>query len=283
VVGSTPPGSTVEQHAVLTDARRQLAAVDAEAAEVARRVTAARSAFAGAEEGRSAVVAELRAATVARDERAAQLRRLEAEAAAYRRELEAVAQAAEQLDREVAARGSDLAALEAAAHPEDGAGLDDDGADIAAERLVDVLRAAQDHEVDARVALSAAISRRDEIARRIAVAEREAVELERAWVAADERQERRRVAVERCRALAEVADHALRAGTGALEASAVERASIEARRDGQQEARVLTVADFAPSDALVGPSASTPKTAGGRRLETALQQMRPAAVALYYA
>jgi chromosome segregation protein len=86
------------------------------------------------------------------------------------------------------------------------------------------------------VALSAAISRRDEIARRIAVAEREAVELERAWVAADERQERRRVAVERCRALAEVADHALRAGTGALEASAVERASIEARRDGQQEA-----------------------------------------------
>jgi len=236
VVGSTPPGSTVEQHAALAEARTQLVAVDDEAVDIARRTAAARSAFAAAEEARSAVVAELRAATVARDERAEQLRRLEAEAAAYRRELEAVAQAAEQLDREVVSRGSELAELEEAEHLDDAAEDHDDGADVEAERLVDALRAAQECEVDARVAVSSAVSRRDEIARRIAVAEREAGELERAWAAADERQERRRMAVERCRGLAEFVEHALRAGRDALEASAVERSAVEARRDEQQEA-----------------------------------------------
>jgi chromosome segregation protein len=235
VVGSTSPGSTVEQHAALGDATRQLAAVDDEAADIAGRVASVRSAFAAAEEARSAVVAELRAATVARDERAEQLRRLEAEAAAYRRELEAVAQAAEQVDREVGSRSGELAELEAAAQPDD-ATQDGDGADVEAERLVDALQAAQEREVDARVAVSSAVSRRDEIARRIAVAEREAAELERAWAAADERQERRRIAVERCRALAEVVDHSLRAGTDALEASAAERSTVEARRDEQQAA-----------------------------------------------
>ena len=234
VVGSTPPGSTVERHAALGDARWQLATVDDEAADIAGRAASAQSAFVAAEEARSAVVVELRVATVARDERAEQLRRLEAEAAAYHRELEAVEQAAEQVDREVGSRSNELAVLEAAAQPD--ATEDDGGADVEAERLVDALRAAQEREVDARVALSSAVSRRDEIARRIAVAEREAAELERAWAAADERQERRRIAVERCRALAEVVDHALRAGMDALDASAAERSTVEARRDEQQAA-----------------------------------------------
>jgi chromosome segregation protein len=236
VVGSMPPGTAVEQHAALTEARRQLAAVDEEAEDVARRVADARSAAAAAEEVRAGVVAELRVATVARDERAAQLRRLEAEAAAYRRELEAVAQAVEQVDQEVDTRARELAELEAAARPDDGDDEGDDGADVEAERLVDAVRTAQEREVDARVRLSSVVSRRDEIARRIAVAEGEANELERAWAAADERQERRRAAVAHCRALAEVVDHAMGEGAVALEASATERSRLEARRDERQEA-----------------------------------------------
>jgi chromosome segregation protein len=234
VVGSTPPTSTVEQRATLADARRTLEEVDAEAAALAAGVAAARAARDAADGARAGVVAELRSATVARDERAEQLRRLEAEAAAYRRELEAAADAAAQIDREVEARAAELAALEADGHPD--VGDPDEGPDLEAERLADALRAAQERQVEARVAASTAHSRRDEVRRRIAAAERDAEDLEQAWAAADERQARRRAAVERCVELAEVADRAVAAGTAALEASAVDRAAVERRRDEQQQA-----------------------------------------------
>ncbi len=234
VVGSTPPTSTVEQRAALAAARRSLEQIDAEAAALATTVAEARAARDAAAEARAGVVAELRSATVARDERAEQLRRLEAEAAAYRRELEAVADAAAQIDREVEARAAELAALEAAEHP--GADDPDDGPDLEAERLADVLHAAQERQVEARVAVSTARSRRDEVRRRIAAAERDAEDLEAAWAAAEERQARRRAAVRRCGELAAVTDQAIAAGTAALQASGVDRAAVERRRDEQQQA-----------------------------------------------
>ncbi|HEX6256240.1 MAG TPA: chromosome segregation protein SMC [Euzebyales bacterium] len=234
VVGRTPPRSTVEQQAALTDAQRSLAAAEDEANAITDEVAAARSAFAEAEQARAAAEAELRAATVAHDERAGQLRRLETEDAAYRRELEAVARSAEQLDGEVTTRTAELAQLETDEQPDvDPA---DDGPDVEAERLADALGAAQEADVDARVALSSAVSRRDEIARRIGVAEREAAELEQAWAAADARRNRRRAALDRCGELAVVADDAVRAAAAALETSADERSAAESRRDERQEA-----------------------------------------------
>ncbi len=234
VVGSTPPGSTVEQQAALLDARQQLTRLTAEAQQIGARVAGARSACVAAEESRAAAVAELKAASVAGDERAEQLRRLEAEAAAYRRELEAVEQAAERLDREVEARAGELEALEAGEHPD--ADSDAEGPDLEAERLGEVQRAAQDREVEARVALSSAVSRRDEVSRRIAAAEDEAEQLEHAWAVADLRQDRRRAAIERCRSLATVAALAVEAGAGALADSAAQRQAVEQRRDDQQQA-----------------------------------------------
>ncbi|MBW3606509.1 MAG: AAA family ATPase, partial [Actinobacteria bacterium] len=206
---------------------------EAEADRIAGQVASARTAAAAAQDARAVIVAELRAATVARDERAGQVRRLEAEAAAYRRELDAVAQAAERLDREVETRTDELAALEAAEHPDIDAAQE--GPDLEAERLHDVVRAAQEAEIEARVALSSAVSRRDEIARRIAAADREAEELERAWAAADLRQDRRRGAIERCRRLTAVAQAAAEAGAGALQRSAEQRATAERRRDELQQ------------------------------------------------
>jgi chromosome segregation protein len=234
VVGATPPRSTVEQRAALADARHSHDAAEDEAAAIAAEVAAARSAFEEAERTRAAAEAELRAATVARDERAGQLRRLETEDAAYRRELDAVARSAAQLDSEVTTRTAELAELEADEQPDvDPA---DEGPDLEAERLADDLGAVQEVEVDARVALSSAVSRRDEIARRIGAAEREAAELEHAWAAADARRNRRRAALDRCEELAVVADDAVRAAGAALETSARERAAAESRRDERQEA-----------------------------------------------
>lgn len=235
VVGSSPPGSAVEQRAALHDARAALDQASAEADQIGGQLAVARDAFATAEDARSAVVADLKAATVARDERAAQLRRLETEAVAYRRELESAEQSAAQLDREVATRTAALRELEETQHPDAGA-TDDSGEDLEAERLHDVLRVAQEREVDARVALSSAASRRDEIARRIAAADGEAAELERAWAVADVRQDRRRAAVERCRSLAVVAELAVTAGSMALERSAAERGAVERDRDDRQQA-----------------------------------------------
>jgi chromosome segregation protein len=163
------------------------------------------------------------------------LRRLQAEQAAYARELASVTEAAGQLDAEVGKRREQLQALEAATQaPVDEAA--DEGPDLEAEELDDTLRAAQEAEVDARVALSAAESRRDEITRRIVVAEREIEQLERAWDAAEERHERRRAAIERCRHLGAVAQRAVEVGAAALEASALERLTLEEQRDEQQRA-----------------------------------------------
>ncbi|CAN5814825.1 chromosome segregation protein SMC [soil metagenome] len=234
VVGSSPPDSSVERRAALTEARRALEQVSAEAEQIAAQVADARTAAAAAEDARSEVVAELKAATVARDERAEQLRRLEAEAAAYCRELDAVQQSAVQLDREVTTRTDELRELEAAQHPD--SDTVDDGPDLEAERLHDVLRGAQEREIDARVALSSATSRRDEIMRRIAAADREASELERAWEVADLRQDRRRAALERCRQLGAVAEQAGAAGAAALERSVDERTRVDRQRDDRQQA-----------------------------------------------
>ena len=233
VVGSALPASTVEQRAALAEARRQLAQLTADAERISDQIAAAVGARDEAEEVRSTVVDRLKTAAAALNERTAQLRRLQAEAAAYLRELQAVEQAAQQLDAEVALRTAELTALEAGDEP---VSDDDDGPDVGAERLEDLLRSARDAEVSARVGLSSAGSRRDEIGRRIAAIERDADELERAWATADLRQQRRRVGIERCAQLAALAQQAVDAGGAAVEAAEMERLTIEDRRDTTQRA-----------------------------------------------
>jgi chromosome segregation protein len=246
VVGGTAATSTVEQQAALAATRVELAELDGDAQAIADRVASARRTFEEAERTRASVVGELKTASATLAERTQQLRRLQAEAAAYARELGAVEQSADQLDTEVAKRREQLQALERIPHePADEAS--DEGPDLEAERLDDTLRVAQEAEVDARVAVSSAQSRRDEITRRIVALERDIDQLEKAWIAADLRQQRRRVAVQRCKHLGAIAQQAVEAGEAALEASALERLGLEDQRDEQQRAlgvarsRVATV------------------------------------------
>jgi chromosome segregation protein len=235
VVGGRAATSTVEQQAALSAAQRQLDELDAQAEGLAERVVAARDAMAAADRARAMVVAELKTATRTHAERTQQLRRLQAEASAYARELGAVEQAAGQLDAEVVKRREQLDELERASHePEDGGA--DDGPDLEAERLDDVLRSAQDAEVDARVSLTSTAGRRDEVRRRIAAAEREAEQLERRWDDAERRQRARQAAIERCEDLAVIAEQAVAAGDAALDASSIERLRVEEQRDEQQRA-----------------------------------------------
>jgi chromosome segregation protein len=246
VVGGVAATSPVEQQAALAATRRELSALDGDGQAIAKRVAIARRTLEEAERARTNVVSDYKTASATLAERTQHLRRLQAEAAAYARELGAVEQAADQLDAEVGMRREQLQALERIPHePADEAG--DDGADLEAEHLDDTLRAAQESEVDARVALSSAQSRRDEISRRIVALERDIDQLEQAWIAADLRQQRRRSAVERCGHMGAVAQRAVEAGETALEASALERLGLEEQRDEQQRAlgvlrsRVATV------------------------------------------
>ena len=235
VVGGRAATSTVEQQAALAAARRKLAELDEQAEGLGEQVVAARTAAAEAEHARAAVVTELRTASRTHAERTQQLRRLQAEAAAYARELASVEQAARQLDSEVGNRREQLDALERTSH-EPEAEAADDGPDLEAERLDDLLRSAREAEVDARVALTSTVSRCDEVRRRIAAAERDAAQLDRAWADADRRQRRRQAAVERCLQLGAIAQQAVAAGDAALEASSMERLQVEERRDEQQRA-----------------------------------------------
>jgi chromosome segregation protein len=235
VVGGAAATSTVEQQAALAATRVELAELDGDAQAIADRVANARRTVEEAERTRASVVSEYKTASATLAERTQQLRRLQAEAAAYARELGAVEQAADQLDTEVAKRRVQLQALERIPHePADEAS--DEGPDLEAERLDDTLRVAQEAEVDARVAVSSARSRRDEITRRIVALDRDIDQLEKAWTAADLRQQRRRVAVQRCKHLGAIAQQAVEAGEAALEASALERLRLEDQRDEQQRA-----------------------------------------------
>ena len=227
--GSAASTSAVLLRAAAEQAEAQLAVVSDELlrahrqlADTDRELTAARH--------------ELDAATAAMQESdslitgaAERMNRLGKELATCERELGVVLGQQEDLAREVRAQRERLAALETrGVDPVDIS--EDEGPDLEAERLDDILVAAREREVQARLAASAADQQADELRRRIVELQREADDVERQLVEREERRRRRLEAIERCGTLAQIARAALTRAEASLETAAAERDRLDTER-----------------------------------------------------
>ena len=166
---------------------------------------------------------------------AERMNRLGKELATCERELGVVISQQEDLAREISTQRDRLAALETrGVDPVEQEPTSEERPDLEAERLDDVLVAAREREVQARLAAGAADQLADEVRRRIAALEREAEEVERQLVERKERRQRRMAAIERCGVLSEVADAALARAEASLLLAAADRDRLEDARADQE-------------------------------------------------
>ena len=232
-------GSAASTSAVLLRAAAEQA--EAQLAVVADELLRAHRRLGDADRELTAARHELDAATAAMQESdnlitgaAERMNRLGKELTTCERELGVVLGQQKDLATEVAQQQQRLAALETrGVDPIDDAG-DDEGPDLEAERLDDELRAAREREVQARLAAGAADQSADEVRRRIAALEREAVEVERQLVEREERRQRRMAAIERCGELHEIAVAGLARAEASLQAAAADRDRLEEARADQE-------------------------------------------------
>jgi chromosome segregation protein len=126
---------------------------------------------------------------------------------------------------------------------------EDGGPDLEAERLDDVLTAAREHEVQARLELSALEQRGVERTRRVEALEQEAADVERQLAERERRRRERLAAIDRCGELAAVTATALARAGASLDLAAAERDRLEEQRAEEQRrlgvvrARVREVGD----------------------------------------
>jgi chromosome segregation protein len=170
---------------------------------------------------------------------AERLARLHKELATCEREFAQLEGQQADLDREMNERRRRLEALEAldlgaAREPDPG------GPDLEAERLEDALAEAREREVQARIAVNATEHQGAELRRRIEALAHEAADVERQLTERERRRQTRLAAIERCRALAMLADAALRVVTASQAAADAERNRREEQRaEAQRELGAL--------------------------------------------
>jgi chromosome segregation protein len=163
---------------------------------------------------------------------AERLNRLRKESETCARELAVIEGQADDLAREIAAQRERLTGLEARGpEPVDAA---PDGPDVEAERLDDLLAAAREREVQARLSVSAVEQRQAEAARRVTALEREADDVERQLAERERRRRERLAAIDRCADLAAVTGAALARATESLRLADAERDRLEDARGAQQ-------------------------------------------------
>jgi chromosome segregation protein len=243
-------GSAAATSAVLTRAAAEQAEAKLEV--VADELLRAHRQLADADRQLEAARRELDAANAAMQESdglitaaAERLNRLRKEMETCGRELATLHGQQADLATEIATQSERLAALEtrgpsrpareeADAGPAELAEPETDGPDLEAERLEDELARAREAEVQARLAASAVTQRRDEIDRRVAALEQEAVDVEQALAERERRRQQRLAAIARCGELAEVADASLRRAEDSLVVAAAERDRLEEVRAGHQ-------------------------------------------------
>ncbi|MGH8898179.1 MAG: AAA family ATPase, partial [Egibacteraceae bacterium] len=237
--GTASPQAPVVALSTAAEADRQAEAVASELLVAHRQLGDADRAVAVARH-------ELDAATAAMHESdglitagAERLARLRKELATCEREFAQLEGQQADLDREMSERRQRLEALEAldlggAREPEFA------GPDLEAERLEDTLTQAREREVQARIAVNATEHQSAELRRRIEGLEREAADVERQLTERERRRQARLVAIDRCRALAVLADVALRVVTTSQAVADAERNRLEERRaEAQRELGAL--------------------------------------------
>ncbi len=239
--GTGSPQAPVVALSAADDADRQAEAVASELLVAHRQLGDADRAVAVARH-------ELDAATAAMHESdglitagAERLARLRKELATCEREFAQLEGQQADLDREMSERRQRLEALEAldlggAREPEFA------GPDLEAERLEDTLTQAREREVQARIAVNATEHQGAELRRRIEGLEREAADVERQLTERERRRRARLAAIDRCRALAVLADVALRVVTTSQAVADAERNRLEEQRaEAQRELGALRV------------------------------------------
>lgn len=248
--GSAGPSSAVLSRAGAERAEAELEEVAAELLVAHRRVGDADRSLVAARgdlDVASAAMQESDAAITAAAERLGRLRR---ELAAADRELEGYERQASELDQDIASRRVRLDELEARGNElSEDDDEHDDQPDLEAERLDDVLSAAREAEVQARLTASGAAQRRDESARRAASLEREADHVEAQLAERERRREARLAGIVRCGQLATVAKHAADRAAVSLREAAQGREQLEQDRAGQQEQLGVVRAQLRTADA----------------------------------
>ncbi|MGI8875172.1 MAG: chromosome segregation protein SMC [Egibacteraceae bacterium] len=235
--GSAVASSAVASRAAAEQAETQLEQVSADLVVAHRRLGACDRELEGARRELDAATAAMQESDGLITSAAERLGRLRKELATCAREQETLSGQRHDLDRELAAQRDRLATLEArgpqlAADPD--ADGDGDGPDLAAERLDDALADAREIEVQARLAASAVEQRGVEVERRIAAFEREAGEVEQQLAEREQRRVARLAAIDRCRALSDVVEAALRRTERSLDEAAAARDRLEERRGEHQ-------------------------------------------------
>jgi chromosome segregation protein len=240
--GSASANSAVLLRAAAEQAEAQLAVVSDELLRAHRRLGDADRELTTARHELDAANAAMQESDNLITAAAERMNRLGKELATCQTELGVLLGQQEDLAREIATQRERLGGLESrGVDPVDEPG--GDGPDYEAERLDDELAHAREHEVQARLAASAADQQSDEVRRRIEGLQREADDVERQLVEREQRRQRRMDAIERCGVLTEIAVAALARAEQSLETAAAERDRLDrARAEHERRLGVIRAA-----------------------------------------